>query len=57
MGVMIAESYRGMGVIFELVADRLLVPVAVIVALLGAAVIGIQLFELLHIAPLGFERI
>ncbi|MEX1661789.1 hypothetical protein AB4874_09010 [Thioclava sp. 15-R06ZXC-3] len=57
MGMVIAESYRGMGVIFEIVADRLLVPVAVIVALMGAALVGVQLLDVLGIDPALLHRI
>jgi len=55
--MMIAESYRGMGVIFDIVADRLLVPVAVIVALMGAALIGVQLLDVVGIDPALLHRI
>lgn len=46
---MITESYRGMGLVVEVVADRILVPLAVVVALIGAAIIGVELSDM--IAP------
>ncbi|KEO59269.1 hypothetical protein [Thioclava indica] len=57
MSMMIAESYRGMGVIFEIISDRLLIPVAIIIALLGAGVIGMQLIDVLGIDPASLNRI
>jgi hypothetical protein len=43
---MISESYRGLGLVVEVIADRVLVPFAVVVALLGAAIIGVELREM-----------
>lgn len=43
---MISESYRGMSLVVEVVADRVLVPLAVVVALIGAAMIGVELTEM-----------
>ncbi|MBN2741253.1 MAG: hypothetical protein JXR35_10155 [Rhodobacteraceae bacterium] len=57
MSMMIAESYRGMGVIFEIISDRLLIPVAIIIALLGAGLIGMQLIDVLGVDPASLNRI
>ena len=43
MQLVLSESYRGLSLIFDLTADRILVPVAIIVALAGACVIGVEL--------------
>lgn len=50
---MISESYRGMSLVVHVTADRILVPVAVIVALIGAALIGLELSNLL--APAAID--
>jgi hypothetical protein len=42
---MIAEGYRGMSLMFELNIDRLLVPLALIVALSGMAMLATTLYE------------
>ncbi len=42
---MIAESYRGMSLMVELNIDRLLVPLALMVALTGMAMLGTTLYE------------
>jgi hypothetical protein len=55
--MMIVESYRGMGVIFEIISDRVLIPVAILVALSGAALIGMQLVDVFGIDPALFNRI
>jgi hypothetical protein len=44
---MISESYRGMSLVVEVTADRILVPFAVVVALIGAALIGVEVTHLL----------
>lgn len=46
MQMVLSEGYRGLGVVFDLALDRVLVPVAVLVAVAGAAVIGVQLAEI-----------
>ncbi len=43
---MIANSYRGISVVMDLTLDRIMVPLAIVVALLGACIIGIQLAEM-----------
>lgn len=42
---MIAESYRGVSLLFEINLDRLLVPLALAVALTGMAMLGSVLYE------------
>lgn len=49
MQMVLSEGYRGLGLMVELTLDRILVPVAIFVALAGAAVIGVQMGEI--IAP------
>jgi len=48
MPMVLAEGYRGMTLVFDLMLDRILVPVAIAVALMGAAVIGIEVSQILH---------
>jgi hypothetical protein len=43
---MVVESYRGLSVVFELALDRILVPLAILVAMVGAGMIGLQLVEM-----------
>lgn len=47
MQMVLNEGYRGLGLVFDLALDRVLVPVAVLVAVAGAAVIGVQLAEII----------
>lgn len=57
MQMVLAESYRGLGLMVDLTLDRILVPVAIVVALSGAALIGIQLSEMIApaaVAPYQF---
>ncbi|MEZ5884902.1 MAG: hypothetical protein R3D53_14005 [Paracoccaceae bacterium] len=42
----IANGYRGASFMLGMAFDRLLLPVAIIVALLGAYLIGVQLAEM-----------
>lgn len=52
MTQILAEGYRGFSLMLDLALDRLLLPVAIIVALVGAYLIGVQLAEMgLPIAP------
>ena len=57
MDAVSSESYRGFGVLMGLMLDRLLVPVAILVALVGAAIIGLQLSQMLGIHGEYFYRI
>jgi hypothetical protein len=41
-----ADGYRGLSLMVDLTLDRLLVPVAIVVALVGAYLIGVQLAEM-----------
>ena len=47
---MISESYRGVSLVVDVAADRILVPLAIVVCLVGAAMIGVSLSEMM--APL-----
>jgi hypothetical protein len=51
---MIAESYRGVSLVVDLALDRLLLPVALIVALLGA---GVIVHELLPVLGYGLTNV
>ena len=53
----VAESYRGLSFLIGGSLDRLLVPVALIVALCGAALIGVQLFEIFSADPYAMHRL
>jgi hypothetical protein len=46
MQPVLSEGYRGLSVMIDLALDRVMVPLAVTVALLGACLIGIQLAEI-----------
>ncbi|WP_376872768.1 hypothetical protein [Albirhodobacter sp. R86504] len=43
---LILERYRGISVVLQVAGERLLFPVAVIVALMGAAVIASELVDI-----------
>ncbi|PZX27286.1 hypothetical protein H9N28_05970 [Rhodobacter capsulatus] len=47
MQAVLSEGYRSVSLVFDLAADRILVPVAIFVALAGALVIGIEVSALL----------
>lgn len=47
MQLVLTEGYRGLSLMVDLALDRILVPVAIIVALAGAALIGVELSALL----------
>ena len=47
MQAVLSEGYRSFSLVFDLAADRILVPVAIFVALAGALVIGVQISALL----------
>lgn len=53
MQLVLSESYRGLGLVVDLTLDRILVPAAIVVALVGAALIGVQLSEMLAPAQLA----
>ncbi|WP_372838239.1 hypothetical protein [Phaeovulum sp.] len=53
---MIAESYRGMSLMFEINLDRLLVPLALIVVMTGTAMIGSMLYEQSEPAPVYMHQ-
>lgn len=46
MQLVLTEGYRGLSLVADLTLDRILVPVAILVALAGAALIGVQLAEI-----------
>jgi len=43
MQMVLTEGYRGLSLIIDVMLDRILVPLAIVVALFGAALIGLQL--------------
>ena len=47
MQAILTEGYRSFSLDFDLAADRILVPVALFVALAGAVVIGVEVSALL----------
>lgn len=47
MQLVLTEGYRGLSLMVDLTLDRILVPAAILVALAGAALIGLELSELL----------
>lgn len=47
MQMVLTEGYRGLGLVLDLTLDRVLVPAALVVALVGAALIGMQLTDML----------
>ena len=49
MQLVLTEGVRGLSMIVDLALDRIIVPLAVVVALLGACIIGIQLAEMLAV--------
>lgn len=49
MAQVITSGYRGLTVMVDLALDRLLVPVAIALALAGACLIGVQLLDV--VAP------
>ncbi|MBW6506921.1 MAG: hypothetical protein K0B00_09250 [Rhodobacteraceae bacterium] len=53
---MITESYRGMSLLLEINLDRLLVPLALVVALTGTAMIGTMLYERGFPAPVYMHQ-
>ena len=53
----VAESYRGLSFLVGVSLDRFLVPVAVVVALLGAALIGVELAEIFGADPAQINRL
>ena len=57
MQMKIAEGYRGLSLMVELSLDRILVPLATIVALCGAALIGLQLADMFGIDPSLLHRL
>ncbi len=46
MQLVLTEGYRGLSLMADVMLDRILVPAAVVVALTGAALIGLQLAEM-----------
>lgn len=57
MADLIAQRYREFRPLVEILGDRLLFIAAVIVALMGAAMIGLQLIEILAPNAGAFQRI
>lgn len=57
MADLIAQRYREFRPLIEILGDRLLFVAAVIVALLGAAMIGLQLIDMLAPDAGSFQRI
>ncbi|MDF2142809.1 hypothetical protein [Paenirhodobacter sp. CAU 1674] len=55
MQLVLTEGVRGLSMIVDLALDRIIVPLAVVVALLGACIIGIQLAEMLGPAHLPYQ--
>jgi hypothetical protein len=55
MQLVLSEGVRGLSMIVDLALDRIIVPLAVVVALLGACIIGIQLAEMLAPAHLPYQ--
>ncbi|WP_223633095.1 hypothetical protein [Rhodobacter sp. TJ_12] len=51
MTMVLAEGYRGLSLVWDLALDRLLMPAAILVALTGAAVIGVQMHEIMTPGP------
>lgn len=49
MQLVMTEGYRGLSLMIEVMLDRILVPLAIFVALFGAALIAVQLADL--VAP------
>lgn len=54
---MIADSYRGISLVVDLTLDRIMVPLAIAVALAGACLIGIQLAEMTLPEPAGQHQL
>ncbi|WP_169583193.1 hypothetical protein [Rhodobacter capsulatus] len=50
MQAVLSEGYRSFALVFDLAADRILVPMAIFVALAGAVVIGVEVSALLPAA-------
>lgn len=46
MQLVLTEGYRGLSLMADVMLDRILVPLAIVVALFGAALIGLQLAEI-----------
>ncbi|WGT50055.1 MULTISPECIES: hypothetical protein [Thioclava] len=57
MSEIIAHHYRELRPLVDIVGDRLLFIAAVLVALLGAALIGVQLIDILGGDASSFQRI
>lgn len=53
----VSESYRGLSVMFEVSLDRIVVPVATVVALVGAGMLGLHLIELFALDPHLIDRL
>jgi hypothetical protein len=51
--MVLSEGYRGVFVLLDVTLDRILVPVAILVALAGAALIGVQISDMIvpDVAP------
>lgn len=47
MQLVLTEGYRGLSLMADVMLDRILVPLAILVALFGAALIGLQLADIL----------
>ncbi|WP_156102917.1 hypothetical protein [Thioclava atlantica] len=57
MTTIIVQRYEELRPFVEIVGDRLLFVAAVLVALMGAGLIGIQLIEIFAPEPVQFHRI
>jgi len=53
MQLVLNEGYRGLSMMVDLAFDRVVVPVAILVALAGAAIIGAELSGLIAPATLS----
>ncbi|WP_415182982.1 hypothetical protein [Phaeovulum sp.] len=54
---MIANSCRGLSVFVDLMADRILVPLAIAAALVGACIIGLEVAQMLSAPPAEQNRL
>ena len=48
---MILNSYRGLSLVLDLNLDRIIMPLAIIVGLVGGSLIGTELMNTLHPIP------
>lgn len=55
MQLVLTEGYRGLSLVVDLTLDRILAPLAIVVALAGAALIGVQLADMLPVAAPAYQ--